>query len=171
MVAEPEIDRDTEDKEAAENLQRILDEMDVENSEDEVAATCSIRSASQISTAQDEKKFTMALPTTAPAPHSGGEPSLSLTEDILDLPSVPNFIPAESPRHITEQHETPWIGDGNVEPSWCCICNDDAIIKCLDCDGESLYCNQCWLEMHLREGGFGERRHRRVQFQKQKGRD
>jgi hypothetical protein len=156
--------------EAAENLQRILDEMAVENCEDEATATCSVRSASQISTTQDGTKFTMVLPTTAPALHSGEKLSLTSIDDILDLPSVPNFTPAESPLHITDkQHETRWIGGGDVEPSWCCICNDNAIIKCLDCDGESLYCNQCWLEMHLWEGGSGERMHRRVRFQKGKG--
>ncbi|RGB26213.1 hypothetical protein C1646_770731 [Rhizophagus diaphanus] len=33
--------------------------------------------------------------------------------------------------------------------NWCCICNEDAIIKCRDCDGD-LYCQSCFNEGNKR---------------------
>lgn len=35
----------------------------------------------------------------------------------------------------------------NDEDIWCCLCNDDANLKCLDCD-EDLFCNRCYKLTH-----------------------
>lgn len=35
----------------------------------------------------------------------------------------------------------------NDEDIWCCLCNDDADLKCLDCD-EDLFCNRCYKLTH-----------------------
>ena len=73
-----------------------------------------------------------------------------------DLPAAPTFAPNERPVRIKS-----WTGTDSVPTTWCCICSDDAEVKCLDCDGQ-IFCPRCWREMHFEEGSSEERRHRAV---------
>jgi hypothetical protein len=89
-------------------------------------------------------------------------PSPSQT-DALGLPSAPSFSPAKKPTNI--QSSLAKKLDDEIE-TWCIICNDDATLRCLGCDGD-LYCRKCWMEGHRGESaGFEERRHRAVEFVK-----
>jgi hypothetical protein len=90
-------------------------------------------------------------------------PSPSQT-DSLGLPSAPSFSP----------HKKPPIGsifqkriDDEID-TWCIICQDDATLKCLGCDGD-LYCQLCWTEGHRGESaGFDEKTHKVVLYAKRK---
>lgn len=67
----------------------------------------------------------------------------------LDLPSAPSFNPTKKPANITKslpKSNLPNYTDEDID-SWCCICNEDAAVRCLGCDGD-LYCNGCWQEGH-----------------------
>jgi hypothetical protein len=61
------------------------------------------------------------------------------------LPSAPTFAPLSSKKKT--KSSLPTYTDAEIA-TWCVICNDDAVVQCLGCDGD-LYCRGCW-----GEGGF-----------------
>lgn len=85
------------------------------------------------------------------------------TTNSLGLPSAPTFKPVDKPVKGVMKKYT----DEEVD-SWCIICQDDATVKCLGCDGD-LYCANCWKEGHMGpDVGLEERRHRWMKFRKAK---
>lgn len=83
--------------------------------------------------------------------------------DALGLPSAPSFAPSKKPPKVQSSLQKKM--DEEID-TWCIICQDDATLKCLGCEGD-LYCRNCWMEGHKGESaGFEERRHRAVEFVK-----
>ncbi|KAF2278132.1 uncharacterized protein EI97DRAFT_354120, partial [Westerdykella ornata] len=95
---------------------------------------------------------------------SSPAPSTNNSDD-LTLPSVPTAFKSKSQSHTLSN--LPTFTDEEIA-SWCCICNDDATLKCLGCDGD-LYCRDCWMEGHRGEGaGWEERTHKAVVYARDK---
>lgn len=87
----------------------------------------------------------------------------------LGLPAAPSFSPSRKPPTITSKVKKRGPGgftDDDIE-SWCCICNDDATVRCLGCDGD-LYCTTCWKEGHG-NGPGQERGHRATEYRRDLG--
>jgi hypothetical protein len=82
----------------------------------------------------------------------GDEDNLSSRLAALSLPSAPNTQPGNRPRRNNDE-----------TPDCCCICYDTAKLKCLDCEGDQLFCVRCWWEMHM-DGG-GDSGHKAVKFE------
>ncbi|KAF2270698.1 hypothetical protein CC78DRAFT_139288 [Lojkania enalia] len=83
----------------------------------------------------------------------------------LNLPSAPSFAPSQKP---AVKSNLPTYTDEEID-SWCIICNDDARLKCLGCDGD-LYCQNCWMEGHKGESAsYEERRHKAILYNRKKG--
>jgi hypothetical protein len=79
----------------------------------------------------------------------------------LGLPEAPTFKPTDRPIKGVMKKYT----DEEVD-SWCIICQDDATVKCLGCDGD-LFCAGCWKEGHMGpDVGFEERRHKWTKYRK-----
>lgn len=90
-------------------------------------------------------------------------PSPTPNTNSLGLPSAPSFSPTKKPPKVTSNLAK--YTDEEID-SWCIICNDDATLKCLGCDGD-LYCQNCWMEGHRGEdAGWEEQKHRAVIYNK-----
>ncbi|KAL9112025.1 MAG: hypothetical protein Q9227_003645 [Pyrenula ochraceoflavens] len=182
----PELNEKTEDKEADEYVQRVIDEIKHEAEADHPRNTIEAPSSPppeysfhdpQSPAAQPEPTpttpggtsidaLTARFASLSPSPHSPStkpanptaEPSSS---SFLDLPSVPST----APRPKAAPPKAPPPPEDDVD-TWCIICLTDAEVRCLGCDGD-LYCARCWDEGHKGESaGMEERRHRAVNFVK-----
>ena len=85
------------------------------------------------------------------------------TANPLGLPSAPTSKPIDKPTlNVMKKYADEEIDE------WCIICQDDATIKCLGCDGD-LYCARCWREGHVgKEVGLEERGHRWEKYRREK---
>lgn len=82
----------------------------------------------------------------------GDEADLSSRLAALSLPSAPNTQPGYQPKRNNDE-----------TPDFCCICYDTVKLKCLDCEGDQLFCVRCWWEMHM--DGEGDSGHKAVKFE------
>ncbi|KAG9563067.1 hypothetical protein KCU71_g6243, partial [Aureobasidium melanogenum] len=163
-----EVDEDKRDEEEADDyVQRVLAELALEKKyggpeeEDQDDET----------RADDDNKLSLpSAPTelpSSPAPDQDAniDDALSARFASLSLPGVPSFNPAKKPVNIQKSVKSnlPKYTDEDME-SWCCICNEDATVKCMGCDGD-LYCQECWREGHG-NGPGQEKGHRALAYAK-----
>ena len=142
----------SEDEEADEALQRILDE----SQWDEPALL------------NDSEQSTRKNPENLPKKQSGdkaaGSPNQVTFPDVpsdFSLPSAPTDLPAKKTALTVSKP------DDDVE-TWCSICLADASVRCIGCDRD-LYCMGCWREGHTGEdAGLEERTHKWERYSKRK---
>ncbi|KAI4730007.1 hypothetical protein E4T49_02268 [Aureobasidium sp. EXF-10728] len=158
-----------DDEEADDYVQRVLAELALEKkyggSEDEKDADGDNKEG------DDENGLSLpSAPTelpSSPAPDQDAniDDALSARFASLSLPGVPSFNPAKKPVNIQKSVKSnlPKYTDEDME-SWCCICNEDATVKCMGCDGD-LYCQECWRDGHG-NGPGQERGHRALAYAK-----
>ena len=86
----------------------------------------------------------------------------------LTLPNVPVSIPTQGVKPSGTASTTGLkYADEDID-TWCIICNVDAVLRCIGCDGD-LYCTNCWLEGHRGEDAeYEEQTHMAILFSKRK---
>ncbi|KAK4944036.1 hypothetical protein LTR10_016557 [Elasticomyces elasticus] len=169
--------KDTLDHEADELLARILDEVKhepTEPEEEDADGSDEQNETGNADASPGQQAVSLELPDTPsklpdpvqPQSKSGPADDDDLASRFagLTLPSVPTTMKSTS---TSKSSTKPSAGYTDEEvDSWCIICNDDATLRCIGCDGD-LYCANCWMEGHRGEdAGLEERTHKAVQFVK-----
>ncbi|KAF2224934.1 hypothetical protein BDZ85DRAFT_317554 [Elsinoe ampelina] len=163
---------DQDSRDAEDYIARVLAELEIEGKYDE-PITPSEPDDSSTSPAKDPLDLPSApsaLPT-LPADLTAMDDALSarFANLGLGLPDTPKFSPSKKPPKVVglvKKSNLPVYTDEDID-SWCCICNEDATVKCLGCEGD-LYCAGCWKDGH----GVGpgqERGHRAVEYRRDTG--
>ena len=151
---EEKLESPTEEEEVALSLQRILDELSLENS----LSNQDLLSKSEERELSEVELELPSAPGTAPSspPNTRG-----LQLDGLDLPSAPTNKPSKK----LAKTNLPTYTNEEID-SWCIICNDDATVRCSGCD-DDLYCAKCWREGHTGpDVGYEGKRHKWAKYVK-----
>lgn len=113
-----------------------------------------------------------SAPSTAPVLAFISDDDLEARFASLSLPSTPTNKPTTKTPTPKTKSNLPTYTEEDIE-SWCQICNEDATLRCLGCEGEDdLYCQPCWVEGHRGpDAGYEEKRHRAVLFNKGGGKE
>ena len=174
QISEEAEPTDTEiDNEADEYLAQVLEQIKHEPKAETGRKTADVQPTGRLSHEPGTQgSASMDLPS-APANELDLPPSYSETaqDDALasrlanlGLPSVPTTIKTP-PSNLASKQQPKKYTDEDID-SWCTICNEDATLSCIGCDGD-LYCTNCWLEGHKGpDAGFEERKHKAIQYSK-----
>ncbi|KAK5172336.1 uncharacterized protein LTR77_003974 [Saxophila tyrrhenica] len=172
-----------DDEEAGDYVKRIMAEIEMDrkygkdesNDEPEGDATEPPTESSQ-TTGLDLPSTPSTLPpppsTTQPPSYEDSELEARFSKLGLDLPSTPTAAPSSKAKATSKagasrlkkaqaKSSLPTYTNEDID-SWCCICNEDAEVRCLGCD-DDLYCSECWREGHG-QGPGQEKGHRAVQY-------
>lgn len=160
---------DVEDTEADAALQRILDEISLENdfvdrdlksTEQEDIITPVKRNSTK--RMEEDQRYDLNLPSAPDMTPIAREIIDTAAEPSgLELPSVPTTLAGKE----SAKSNLPTYTNEEIE-TWCVICNDDATVRCNGCEGD-LYCGKCWKEGHTGpDVGFEEKMHRWVKYTK-----
>ncbi|KAJ4352836.1 hypothetical protein N0V95_003883 [Ascochyta clinopodiicola] len=173
--------KQTEQEEADDVIARIMAELEISKKYDPPSPPPEDDHNAQTSTEEadtnDNSLSLPSAPTTLKEPTDSFDATQALEDaftarlaalagpktDSLGLPSAPSFAPSAKPPKVQSNLQNKL--DEEID-TWCIICQDDATLKCLGCEGD-LYCRNCWMEGHRGESaGLEERRHRAVEFVK-----
>lgn len=168
----------TADAEAEAYLQQVLDELVLEKGDSGAVSDATTPKRGTLEGAMppstENKAATYpttppmdfpSTPSTLPLPRSDSLPAEDVANgsDPLQLPSAPTTMPGRKPKKADSK--LPTYTDAEIQ-TWCIICNNDATVRCIGCDGD-LYCAKCWREGHVGpDVSFEERKHRWTKYEK-----
>lgn len=170
----PELNEDEIDSEADGYLAQVLDQLEHESKPREGSEAAdtprldktSHKSNTQSSASMDSRPLSVSANESDLPPSCSDatvDDALALRFANLTLPSVPTTIKSSASKPAAKQQPKAYT-DEDMD-SWCIICNQDATLSCVGCDGD-LYCTNCWLEGHTGpDAGFEERKHKATQYQ------
>jgi hypothetical protein len=171
-------DSDSEDDvAAAEYLEKLFAEIEMERREREGGTGDAEERKRETGDSKDQNEVhdsaldLPAVPASDPASSSPAKSHGTQFDDLaarlsaLTLPAAPKSAPGSQPPSQPKSKTPTAPPDDDVE-NWCVICNEDATVRCLGCDGD-LYCAECWKEGHQsKDAGPEERRHKALRFEK-----
>lgn len=145
-----------DDAEAEAQLQRILDELSVEDVDEENQNADSASISGKALDLPTAPSNTLASPPIQKSDKKDKEVNSRFPTAPLGLPSVPTNAPSRG-GGAQRKMDTKYT-DQEID-SWCIICCSDAQVSCRGCDND-MYCLGCWREGHVGEDvGWEEKGH------------
>lgn len=173
--SDAEVAKPSEDEEAQEIIAKVLAELELDRHGAQAAileeddATGRIARSAETTAPEDSGSTLLELPSAPSDLPQGARDEVVDAQDALaarfsglSLPGAPSFSPNKKPPKVSGSN-LPIYTDDQME-TWCVICNDDATVRCIGCDGD-LYCRSCWAEGHTGvDAGMEEKTHRCVNY-------